>query len=350
MPVLTEEEFRKKRTAGTLPGLVVLYGEESYLVLRAARKIVADAEKNIPFPDFNLQRFDGDSSLGDILTAVEALPFMAEQKLVTVRDYPVDALSPSDTEQLKELIGNIPESTLCLFSFSSVAVDAKKNSKWRSFLQLAGKHGSVVEYPRRTGPELEKWLCAEAARRQCELSRRDAAEITARSGSDLQTLENEIQKLCAFVGQGPITREHIEKIVSRNLETTVFMLSNALAAGNYDRSFLLLDQLFYQNEDPISVLAVLSSAFVDMYRVQVALQDGGTYRTPGEWFDYKGRDFRLRNAQRDGHGLSAGQLRRVLGILLETDAKMKSSRTQNRILLEEMMTKLLLITKGRQEA
>ena len=107
MPVLTEEEFRKKRTAGTLPGLVVLYGEESYLVLRAARKIVADAEKNIPFPDFNLQRFDGDSSLDDILTAVEALPFMAEQKLVTVRDYPVDALSPSDTEQLKELIGNI---------------------------------------------------------------------------------------------------------------------------------------------------------------------------------------------------------------------------------------------------
>src|SRR5699024_4505201 len=147
--------------------------------------------------------------------------------------------------------------------------------------------------------------------------------IISSSGSDLQTLQNEIRKLCAFVGQGTITREHIEKVVARNMETTVFMLSNALAGGQYDRSLQLLDQLFYQNEEPISILAVLSSAFVDMYRVQVALESGGTYHTPAQWFDYKGKEFRLRNAQRDMRGLSSGQLRQILSLLMETDIQMK---------------------------
>lgn len=346
MPVITEEEFRKKRTAGALSGLLLFYGEESYLALRAAQKFIADMEKKLPFPDFNLQQFDGDASVEDIFTAVEALPFMAEQKLVTVSDYPVDTLSADEQARLLDNMKNVPETTVCLFYYSAVAIDGKKNAKWRSFLQQAGRSGTVVEFPKRTGPELEKWLCQEASRRHCELSRREAGLIISSSGSDLQTLQNEIRKLCAFVGQGTITREHIEKVVARNMETTVFMLSNALAGGQYDRSLQLLDQLFYQNEEPISILVVLSSAFVDMYRVQVALESGGTYHTPAQWFDYKGKEFRLRNAQRDMRDLSAGQLRQILSLLMETDIQMKSTRVSKRVLLEKLITRILLVAKG----
>ena len=56
-----------------------------------------------------------------------------------------------------------------------------------------------------------------------------------------------------------ITKDDIDLLVTKNLETTVFVVGSALMAGNYDKAYQQLDLLFYQKEEPVAVLAVLSS-------------------------------------------------------------------------------------------
>lgn len=85
-------------------------------------------------------------------------------------------------------------------------------------------------------------------------------------GNDLNALTNEVTKLCAFAGGGEITAEQVEKTVTKNMETTVFLLSNALVRGDYSKAYALLDLLMAQREEPYTILAVLSSAYIDMYR------------------------------------------------------------------------------------
>ena len=55
------------------------------------------------------------------------------------------------------------------------------------------------------------------------------------------------------------------------METTVFLLSNALVRGDYSKAYALLDLLMAQREEPYQ-LAVLSSAYIDMYRVRAAIE------------------------------------------------------------------------------
>ena len=345
MGQMSEADFKKHIEGGRLSGLYVLYGEEKYLIRKTAKKLIRKACGDDPFPAFNFQRFDGGASVDDIAAAVEALPFMSERKCVTVTDLLPDSLRGADNSKWQELAAQVPETTV-LVIYQPSAVQEKKAAKWNAFLKVAAKYGITVNFDRREGSELEKWLCAEAAKGHCELSRREARKMIELCGSDMQTLHNEMEKLCAYLGQGTITGELIETMTARQTEATVYMLSRALVAGEYNRAYSLLDQMFYQNEEAASILAVLSSAFVDMYRVRTAMQSGKPVTSlaavfPGE---YKGREFRLRNAERDVKRLSTEQLRGILSQLLATDLALKSSKASDQMLLEKLIAQIMVLT------
>ena len=110
------------------------------------------------------------------------------------------------------------------------------------------------------------------------------------------------------------------------METTVFLLSNALVRGDYSKAYALLDLLMAQREEPYTILAVLSSAYIDMYRVRAAIEAGETSMAPTEYGDYRGRDFRLKYAERDVRDLSIEMLRECLSLLLNCDLLPSSFR------------------------
>ena len=345
MPEQTEQALKKQMEQQEFSKVYMLYGEEKFLLSKATRKLM-DAIVGDHYPDFNLQKFDGTTaSVDQIALAVEALPFLAERKCVAVSDFNVETRSPQEVKKLLELMEGAPESTVFIFYLPSVSLDYKKSAKWKSFYGTVNRWAVTVDFGLRTKSDLEKLLSAAAGKRGCQLSRVNAGRIIDQCGNDLQTLYHELEKVCAFVKEGEITRQHIEQMVTKNLETTVFLLSKALVAGNYEKAYEILDLLFAQNEEPVSILAVLSSAYVDMYRVRAALQSGQPVSELSKTFDYKGKEFRLRNAERDGAGMSMEMLWESLDVLLQTDVALKSTRTDNRLWMEELIARLLLISQ-----
>ena len=140
-----------------------------------------------------------------------------------------------------------------------------------------------------------------------------------------------------------MNEQHIEEIITKNMETTVYLLSNALVRGDYTKAYSLLDLLLNQGESPQMILAVLSGAYIDMYRVRAAIDSGKTSLAPAEYGDYKGKDFRLKYAERDMRDLSGEVLRESLQLFLECDLalKLSGSEEMNRITLEKLFSKLL---------
>lgn len=345
MPELTEAQWKKAAEKGELSGLYFLHGEEKYILASYIKKLLHKLE-GAPFADFNLHRFSGDGlSVDKVADAVEALPVMAEKRYVLVSDLDVEKLPAKELAKLYELIEAVPESTVLLIYQPTLSMDVKKIAAWKKFLTAVNKAGTSVPVAKREGAELEKLLCAFAEKQGSSLTRGDAALLIQLCGKELHSLLKELEKLCAYVGKGAITRAHIQSMAVKNLETTVFMLSKALVSGQYDKAYSLLDLLFEQREEPVAILAVLSSAYVDMYRVRACVQSG---RSPSEltaWFPYKGKEFRLKNAERDMRGLSLETLRQSLEILLETDLGLKGSRTGARLLMETLIARLLLVAE-----
>ena len=66
------------------------------------------------------------------------------------------------------------------------------------------------------------------------------------------------------------------------------------------------------------------------------------YTEVAKLFEYRNMEFRIRNAARDCRKLTIEQIRESLEWIFQTDLKLKSTRTQPRILLEELLSRLLL--------
>lgn len=349
MPELTEAELKKQLAAGELCGVYLIAGEEKYLVKRAAGRLLKKAGSEA-FPEFNSNEFGNDSSVDSIADAALALPFFAEHKCVFVSDFNVEEKDAVELQKLYELIETSPDTTSLVFWYPTLEFDGKKSAKWKKLLKAVGEKGGVLFCERRSGAELQKLLLREAEKAGCSLSRQNALRIVEYAGQDVTQLLHEMEKLCAFAlgqaegGEAPpeITEEMIEALVPKTTETTVFLMCNALVAGNYEKAYSLLDVLFYQNEEPIAILGALSSAYIDMYRVWVALESGQPSSAAGAYGDYKGKEFRLRNAERNVKNMKPEILRESLELLLETDLALKGSRLSGRIVLEELIAKLLL--------
>lgn len=344
MAKIGEKELKQQIKNKEFSNAYFIYGEESYLkefyVNKLKEMIVEPA-----FADFNFHQYNGkDTSLDDILKDAEMLPMMSSYVFIHVSDYPFGD-SKNDCETIKEFLIDLPETTILVFSYDNIVVDIKKNTKWKAVESAFAKFGSSVNLEKRTESDLVKLLVSGCKKRGALLTSDNARYLISVSGSDIKTLLNETEKLSSFVNGGEITKDIINQLAVKCLQARVYDLSKAIVKGDYNKAYSVLDTLFAMKEESISVLSVISGCYVDMYRAKCAKIAGEPVEDVANYYSYKGREFALRNAMRDCAALSVDQLRKSLDVLMQADNALKSTGADKRLILEETLVKLLLISK-----
>lgn len=344
MAEITEKELKKQIANGMFSPVYLLYGEESYLKQYYAGLI---AEKSAPkgFETFNLHKLEGkETTFDEIADAAEQLPMMAERTCVLVRDFDLKALKGAQREKLEAFLADPPETCSVVFWMDTIEIFPKQNRDWQGLIKLFAKSGSAVNLSRRTAADLTRQLCASAKKRGGILSPDTAAYLVSFSGSDLNILLNELDKLCAYAAGREITREDVDAVCIKSVEATAFDMIKSLLRGNYAGAYQMLDTLFAQKTEPVMIAGALISSYVDMYRAKAALASGERTEAVAQAFNYKGREFRLRYAAQDASRLTLEQLRECLDVLGEADESLKSTRADKRLVLEEAMLRLQCIT------
>lgn len=344
MAKIGETQLKTQIKSGSYENAYLIYGEESYLkeyyVGIMKKKIVDPA-----FESFNFHQFEGkDSELDDILKDAQMLPMMSDYNFVLVRDYQIEK-NKNDIKQIEEYLSDMPETTVLVFLYDSVSPDTK-SAGFKKVASAFEKFGAVVNLEKRSEADVVKLLVSGAKKRGSSISAENAAYLISVSGNDMKTLLNELDKLSNFALSAEITKDIINNMATKCLQARVYDLSKAVVAGDSDKAYTVLDSLFSMKEDPILMAAVIGGVYVDMYRVKCAKTAGFSYDDVAKHYNYKGREFALKNASRDCAGLTEAQLRRSLDAIIETDVKLKSTSTDKKLLIEELIVKLILIAKG----
>ena len=183
-------------------------------------------------------------------------------------------------------------------------MDAKRSAKWKKFIAEVMKKGVVACMERRTQPDLEKLLCAAASKRGCELSRQDAARLINYAGNDWKRCTTKWKRCVPMWRAEPSHGKRLTDLPPGIWRQPFSCWGRPLLREITTRHIRYWNLLFYQNEEPVNVLAVLSSVYLDLYRVRAAVQSGFSAQEPAKYFDYKKKEFRLRNAERDVRPLS----------------------------------------------
>ncbi len=319
-----------------------LYGSEEYLLSHYTGKLCKCVHKDV-LTEFNFNKFVETTSIQDIAYAVEALPIMNEQKCVLVEDWPIENIPDREFDRLKELLENIPSSTVLVFSNSK---EIKKTPSVRKVLKLFEKYASVLEFKEMSRQDISKQLVKWAKSRNCEINLNDANYLIEYSSSDMLSLKNEMEKLCAYCAdKQKIEKNDIEQLACRSIDSSVFAMCNAVCSGNISLAFYELDKLLFNKEEPIMIVAVLASFFIDMYRVKVIQKYGKAEVELINAFDYGNKAFKLQSARRNSRQFSYENICEIIRMFAETDIKLKSQKGDSRIYIEKLLTQIMLLAE-----
>lgn len=339
MQLKTEAELLAYLKQGITGGIYLLYGEESYLVELYARKFCKSTEQG-PMPEFNYHVFSSEGfSVDELSDFVQALPWMAELKCAWVRGLEADKLSTTEFSKLEELMQDFPAYCLLVITLRG---EISKHAKTAKLIKLCDQYGVSIRLARRTGSDLVKYIKGMVQKSGCTIESKTAQYLIERCSDDMELLKNEVDKLTAYVPNGQITTDTIDKVTIRAIEARAFDLSRAILRKDYDKAMAVLDDLLYQRESAVLILAALSSSFIDLYRAKVASAEDKDIKEIVSDFGYRGKEFRVRNALSDHRKYETSYLRTILFLLTEADEKLKSVKTEDRTVLEETIVKIFI--------
>ena len=336
-----QDLLRHLKEDACLP-VYLLYGQQSYLVRLYAKKL---REKAVPpsLMDLNFTYFEASrTGVDEVSDALESISFSGGTRCVHLTDLDADKLSAAEWAKWKERLSAFPEDTVLILSQQNIPVDPKKSSRWRAILKSVEESGASVVLDGRSRRETVRFLTALCQKNGCTISPAACESLIDRCGDDMLVLGQEVQKLCAYQGEGEIPASAVEKLCIRQLDANVFDLARRILAKNLSGALENLQELFDMGSEPLAVLGALNTSFIDLYRCKTAREQGLAAADVTAAFSYKGKEFRVRNAMRDTDRFSRRRLARCIFLLAETDYQLKSSRTDSQILMQEAVTRLFL--------
>ena len=347
----TEDDLKRQIKAREFSRVYLIHGNENYLKQHYVNLIV-DKSVEKDFKDFNFHNLDGkELTLNDLADCVSTFPMMGEYTCTLVKDFPFtqywrkqDNNRLKFDEDLEGILRDLPETTVLIFWCDTIEID-EKDSKWSKTIKLIDELGVNAKIDKRSVQSLTKLLVDSASKKGCEISREDAMYMINLVGTDFSTLRNEFDKVCSFAGSGKVTREHIDKTVIISTEAKIFSLSRDIVNGEADKADATLNNLFKLREEPVVISATLSKAYVDMYRACAIKEKGVKPQELANIFpsSYKGKEFIITNAARDGARYTLSQFHEALEALSEADRRLKSTSQNDKQILEELILRLLRI-------
>jgi len=324
-----------------------IHGDNSFFKREACNAII-DRTLSDKRSEFSFIKFDDKNmDFEEIVASCETAPFMCEHKVILVTDPPLNDITESDLDSITSLVQDIPEySTLIMYSIST-EIDFKK-SKPAKIVDCFKKFGCEVSFSNKDlKGDARDFVVQTVKSMGCTISSSDASLIVEKSGGDFEKMHNEITKLCMYKQKGAITAEDVENLFSLYLSSTVFELTKFIFAGNYEGALKKLNLLRMQKEDSRSVLAELSSSFLDYYRAFVGRNAQKTVSEIQTDFSYRANvSFRVENAYRACARYRDVFLEKCLDLIFEANLELNSTNTDEYLVLERLITNIFVAKEG----
>lgn len=331
MPYIKPQELYAQWRGRTYKPVYLFAGEETYLQEKAWQAL----EKKLGVDSLNTEIFYASENIvSDISLAVQTLPFMAERRLLVVKD--ADRLKSTDQEKLAEFL-NIPVTTSCLVFLwpSKLRKDLRRN---KLFCAVEGA-GDVVDFRALYDSELPAWVL-QKVKENAKTIRQEAVQcLVQESGSNLLDLSNEIEKLLLFTGaRSEITLNDVEAMSGHTRLANLNHLSEAVEGRRTSEALRITEDLLREGEIPLKILATVQRVVRRLLTAKYLEQKKSSrqeirqelYLNP--YFD---RNFFTHLAR-----FSAMELEAALERLRNADAELKGSGRPEAMIFEDLLLSL----------
>ncbi|MFC4811318.1 DNA polymerase III subunit delta [Paenibacillus sp. GCM10023250] len=335
------KEAAKEWKAGRFRPVYVLYGKDRY---RMRQFVEALTEKLLPPEEreLGIVKYDmSETPVEEAVAEADTLPFFASRKLVLVRDTSVlaaaqgkEAKLEHGTEALLAYLKQPCETSVVVFQ-----VMAEKLDERRKVVKLLKEQDALIAFQELQENELLQWTVKRAEEQGRSLDRDAARLLLARTGTNMQQLAHEVDKLCLHAGHGgAISGADVEALIASTVEEDVFALIDAMASLNVEKALKLYAELLLRREEPIKIAALIARQFRIMLQVKELEQRNYSQQQMAGQIGL--HPYAVKVAAEKARRFSAQTLGRHLSKLAELDYGMKTGRVDKTLGLELFLLSL----------
>jgi len=339
---MNAREFQASVSAGEAASLILLHGDEDFLVDECIQAILEHTvDKGTRA--FNLDVVYGSKvDVKEVVALASAFPMMSERRVVIVKE--LEKLASSDPA--KELLSAYLQKPL--ESTSLVLVSLQPDFRKKPFTDLK-KRAVLVECKGLYDNQIPDWV-AQRVRQLGKTAEPDACRLLqAYVGNSLRALQNEIDKLFIFVGEKKaISGEDVTAVVGASKGYTVFELQNAIGRKDLKEALTILQAMLQSGQSPQMVIVMLTRFLNQLWKLgelrSKNLSDSEMAREVGV------HPFFFRQLVQFHNGFTAGQIERGYRALLEADTVLKSTSRDPSVVLDMMIYAMIRGQREPEEA
>ncbi len=281
-------------------------------------------------------------NMEEIIAAAGVISFFGTKRIVNITDLELTAVTDKDAKELCEIIQDVENSFIII---SCIIKDDKAltTKKAKMIIDAVQERGVAAHLKKPTPQDAQRFAIGQAEKLGAKMSQSCASIIVERLGLDYALIKSEVAKLAATAQYKEITREVIDKMCTKNIETNVFDMVRYLTMRRLPSAMGKLKELFDLQNDEIQITGAISGTFVDMYRVKLGTKAKRGYSAVFKDFDYKGSDYRLKKSSETAQNYTITQLESILLILCELDEKLKSTPTDKKVLLQTALCEISIV-------
>lgn len=243
-----------------MPNVYFLYGNDEFAIARRLKEF----EANFSDPtsaDMNTAHLEARTMGQDELnTAVNAMPFLAPKRLVTLANPSGKYTKPNERKKFEEFVEKVPETARLVIYETMEPRDV--NNHW--LVKWSGKNGKLVKtqafmLPRQW--EMAGWIVTEVKDQGGEIEPPAAAKLAEMVGVNTRQAGQEIAKLLAYVNwERQVKVQDVEAVSIVTAQESIFDFVDALSTGDSKSAQRLLHRLL-ENEDAFSLWGMVIRQF-----------------------------------------------------------------------------------------
>ena len=270
----------------------------------------------------------------ELIAAVETLPFMADRRIVVVRNHPALSGRAEADDRLTGYLPSVPPSVVLVFYCISKPDGRKK------LYGAVKKLGGVVTFAALRDLELTSFVTSAFRDFGKECDARTADYLVFTCGADTGTLLSEIAKVAAYAGGAPsVHPDDIRAVATPSTECTVFQMGDAVVSGQSSRAFLLMRTQLLAGTDRMYMLSMLLRQFRLLQHIKIMQYEK---KSPADIRAALGvPPFAADQYTRQAAGYTNGQIKKAVNICFDAEYGVKSGRLSQEGMLEAVMLKLL---------
>ena len=298
----------------------LIIGDDEYIreteTARIRDKYLKPAEVELNYSVHAPDDIDG------IMNSLGTMPFLADKRVVLMRG--AEALSEASVETISKYLENPSGSGVLVLTAEG---SFKKSKEYRKISKLLQEIDAANPDPAR----IKSWIRTFFKKENIEISPEAVDLIAELKGTDTAAVKMELEKLASFAGGKRIEAAHVEELVGRSVQETVFKLVDAINARDGGWAFRIINDLYDQKKQTPEIIGYLGWYIRIMQKITLLSARGIGQQNMASELGYSPAYVRRLTDQAKKYPVK--RIEQWTSLLLDTDRDIKTGRKEATVAL-----------------